>query len=249
MTGIVIVEDELLVRKGIIMSIDWASLGCEVVGSAKDGVEGIEVITKMKPDIVISDIRMPKLSGIDMIRNLKESGVNCSYIILTAYSDFSYAQNALNLGASAYILKPFRDGELEDAIKATIASNKNKKDHKEIPVVNQFDTTEYNNPYIEKAIIYIMENYNKSITIGDVSQCIGLTEGYFSRFFKEKTNYTVINYLVNYRMYMAKQLLKDCTIKVYEVSFLVGYQDPTYFSSLFKKTVGMTPAQYQSGKE
>ena len=106
MLKVVVVEDEELVRKGIVLTVDWAGAGCAVVGEAANGEEGLEVIRRYRPDLIVTDIRMPKLDGIEMLRRLREEGNRAHVVFLTAYSDFSYAQSALKLGAADYLLKP-----------------------------------------------------------------------------------------------------------------------------------------------
>ena len=117
MFKILVVDDENLVRKGIVMETDWARLDCMVVAEAANGEEGLEAIHKYRPDLVICDIRMPKMDGIEMVTELRNEGNETYVIFLTAYDDFAYAQNAVKLGASDYLLKPFEDGELETALK------------------------------------------------------------------------------------------------------------------------------------
>lgn len=116
MLKVVVIEDEELVRRGIVMAVDWASVDCKVVGEASNGEAGLEEIRRLRPDIVVTDIRMPRMDGLEMLRRLREEGCGVSVILLTAYSDFSYAQAALKLGAVDYLLKPFHDGELEAAV-------------------------------------------------------------------------------------------------------------------------------------
>ena len=116
MLKVVVVEDEELVHKGIVLTVDWAGAGCAVVGEAANGEEGLEVIRRYRPDLIVTDIRMPKLDGIEMLRRLREEGNRAHVVFLTAYSDFSYAQSALKLGAADYLLKPFHDVELEETI-------------------------------------------------------------------------------------------------------------------------------------
>lgn len=116
MYKVVIVEDEKRVRQGIVMGTDWSKINCIVMGEAANGEEGIEIIRKCKPDIVITDIRMPKITGIEMVQKLHEEGMEPKVIFLTAYDEFTYAQQAIQLGAVNYLLKPFRDGQLEEAV-------------------------------------------------------------------------------------------------------------------------------------
>ena len=124
MYKVVVVEDEKRVRQGIIMGTDWSKINCVVMGEAANGEEGVEMIRKCRPDIVITDIRMPKMMGIEMIENVYEDGLEPYVIFLTAYDDFAYAQQAIKLGVADYLLKPFKDGELENTIGRIIEKNR-----------------------------------------------------------------------------------------------------------------------------
>ena len=116
MLKVLIVEDEEMIRKGIVLTVDWAALDCVVVGEASNGLEGLEAAKRLEPTLIITDLKMPKMDGIEMLRTLRAQGCGAYVIILTAYDDFTYAQSALRLGAVDYLLKPFHDGELEEAV-------------------------------------------------------------------------------------------------------------------------------------
>ena len=116
MTRVLIVEDEELIRKGIVLTVDWKSLDCEVAGEAANGEEGLAAAERLKPDLIITDLKMPKMDGIAMLTELRKRGCASKVIILTAYDSFSYARSALRLGAVDFLLKPYRDGELEEAV-------------------------------------------------------------------------------------------------------------------------------------
>ena len=103
---VVIIEDSKLLRMGMIHTLNWQSLDCQVVGSAGDGLEGLQVICDTNPDIVMTDIRMPGLSGLEMIEAAREKGCTPAVIIVSGYDEFSYEQKALKLGAVEYLLKP-----------------------------------------------------------------------------------------------------------------------------------------------
>ena len=110
------VEDEEMSRKGIVLTVDWKALDCEVAGEAANGEEGLAAAERLKPDIIITDLKMPKMDGIAMLTELRKRGCTSKVIILTAYNSFSYARSALRLGAVDFLLKPYHDGELEEAI-------------------------------------------------------------------------------------------------------------------------------------
>lgn len=244
---VVIVEDELMARKGIILTVDWKSMGCIVVAEASNGIEGIKAIKRYKPDIVITDVQMPKMDGIEMIKSVKDT--SCArFIILSAYDEFDYARSALRLGVCDYLLKPFRDAELIAAIEK--AKNDHTPNDDIIPIerefLNKYDLSRGSRcKYIEQAHKYIEKHFKDDITIKEVAEHLGLSEGYLSRLFKRHTDYTFVNYLTYYRINKAMKLLKDCRWKVYEVAEQVGYTDATYFSTLFKKLVGVTPSEFQ----
>lgn len=116
MIKVLVVDDERFVRMGIVEETDWESLGCKVIGEAENGQEALEKVHGEDPDLIICDIRMPKMNGLEMLKKLREEGNPVQVIFLTAYSEFSYAREALKLYAFDYLLKPFEDGELEDAV-------------------------------------------------------------------------------------------------------------------------------------
>ena len=116
MNRVLVVEDEEMIRKGIVLTVDWKNLDCEIAGEAANGEEGLSAAERLRPDIIITDLKMPKMDGISMLTELRKRGCTSKVIILTAYSSFSYARSALRLGAVDFLLKPYHDGELEEAI-------------------------------------------------------------------------------------------------------------------------------------
>ena len=113
MLKVLVVEDEELIRKGIVLAVDWAALDCVVVGEAANGLEALDAVERLDPSLVITDLKMPQMDGIEMLRQLRQRGNNVYVIILTAYDSFTYAQSALRLGAVDFLLKPFHDGSYE----------------------------------------------------------------------------------------------------------------------------------------
>jgi two-component system response regulator YesN len=114
---IVVVEDEIRTRRGVVGLIQKLSPEYEVIGEAENGLLGYELITKLSPDLAIVDVKMPKMDGIEMIQNLRETGINCRAVILSGYSEFEYAQKAIKMGVSEYLLKPITVEDLENTLK------------------------------------------------------------------------------------------------------------------------------------
>lgn len=251
MLKVLVVDDEIFVRKGIVLETDWAAIGCMVVAEAENGLEGLEAARKYTPDLIISDIKMPRMNGIEMLKRLREEGSEVRIIFLTAYSEFEYAQNAIKLLASDYLLKPFEDGELErtvlavrEKIEQERAGNKNVRGREqELLSLKTADKSKY----IMEALEYIADHYNEdSISVGMIAESLGISEGHLSHLFRKETEYTVMAYITRYRIQNAMRLLGNCRYKVYEVAEMVGYRDIAHFSGTFKKIVGVTPSEYQS---
>lgn len=113
---LLIADDEIDVREGIRFLLDWADLGFIICGEGKNGADTLEQILKLQPDIVLLDIRMPKLSGLEVVRQAQEGGFLGKFIILSGYSDFAYAQEAIHLGVTSYLTKPIEEEELKKAV-------------------------------------------------------------------------------------------------------------------------------------
>lgn len=124
---LLIAEDELLLRKRLVSTIDWSSYGISEVYEAEDGGEALEIALKEKPDIVITDIRMPELSGIDLMKKLNENSIFSKMIVVSGYDDFEYAQGALRMGAINYLLKPVDEEEQLDSVKRCVEELKKEK--------------------------------------------------------------------------------------------------------------------------
>lgn len=249
MLKVLVVEDEEMIRKGIVLAVDWAALDCVVVGEASNGAQALEAVERYDPSLIITDLKMPVMDGLEMLRQLRERGNNAFVIILTAYDSFSYAQTALRLGAVDFLLKPFHDGELEQAVtrlkqRMDRAGQGGEKSPAPLPLpeLKKGDKSKY----VLEAMAYIGEHYHEpNIGVAAIAQHLGISEGHLSHTFKKETDYTLLNYLTRYRIHRAMELLRDCRLKVYEVAEQVGYRDIAYFSATFKKLVGMSPSEYQ----
>ena len=243
MLKVLVVEDEEMIRKGIVLAVDWAALDCVVVGEAANGAEALEAVDRLNPSLIITDLKMPQMDGLEMLRRLRERGNNVYVIILTAYDSFTYAQSALRLGAVDFLLKPFHDGDLEQAVAALRKRiGGEEKADSALPGLKRGDKSKY----VLEAMDYIGAHYqDPNISISAIAQDLGISEGHLSHTFKKETDYTLLNYLTRYRVQKAMELLRDCRVKVYEVAAQVGYRDITYFSATFKKVTGVTPSEYQ----
>ena len=244
MLKVLVVEDEEMIRKGIVLAVDWAALDCVVVGEAADGLQALKAVERYDPSLIITDLKMPNMDGIQMMEALRARGSRAYVIILTAYDSFTYARSALRLGAVDFLLKPFHDGELEAAV---IKLRRRMEAERSgtapaLPERKKGDKSKY----VLQAMDYIGQHYgDQNISVGEIAQHLGLSESHLSHLFRKETDYTLLNYLTRYRIHKAMELLRDCRLKVYEIAERVGYRDITYFSSTFTKVVGMSPSEFQ----
>ena len=253
----VLIEDEDLLREGLFWTTPWAEHGFEVVGCAGDAVEGERMILEARPDLVITDIRLPKVSGLDMIESLTEK-IMCDYIIISGYDEFQYARRAISLGVREYLLKPIDDAELLlalDKLREHIARRKEietamtRPDAPGEPLPTEKPAAEKSlgDRYIDAALDYITRNFAKNITVRSVADALLISESYLTKLFKRKTDRSFLDTLTMFRMREALRLLEETGLKVYEIANRLGYQDTQYFSTLFRKFAGVSPSEYKRG--
>ena len=247
MNRVLVVEDEEMIRKGIVLTVDWKALDCEVAGEAANGEEGLAAAERLKPDIIITDLKMPKMDGIAMLTELRKRGCTSKVIILTAYNSFSYARSALRLGAVDFLLKPYHDGELEEAIlrlrDGEAGAGGAGKAEDALPVPELWDGQ--GSRYVRQAVAYIREHYSDpDICVSEIAGALGISEGHLSHMFKKETGGTILFWMTRCRIREAIRLLKEGRMKIYEVAEASGYRDIAYFSSTFKRITGHSPSEY-----
>ncbi|MGE5614085.1 MAG: response regulator transcription factor [Bacillota bacterium] len=131
MFKVLIIDDEPIIRKGLKNIIDWRNFGCEVCGEAADGLDGREMIKKLLPDIIITDIRMPEADGLSMIREIKDIVPESKIIILTGHREFDYAHEALKIGIFDFLLKPSKIEEITSVISRAVKELKFRRERAE----------------------------------------------------------------------------------------------------------------------
>lgn len=120
MYKVLLADDNALSRKAVRQSVSWKNNGCKIVGEAENGVKACQMIRELRPDIVLMDIRMPGMTGLEAIRCLKGEGIDSLYILITAYDDFAFAKEGIQLGVFDYILKPVAEKELQRVIQKAV---------------------------------------------------------------------------------------------------------------------------------
>ena len=249
MYRVVVIEDEEAIRKGIIMSIDFSALNCILIGEASNGVEGIKLIQEKKPDIVITDVTMPLMSGIEMIEQTLE--YNYTSIIISGYDEFSYAKKAIKLGVCDYLMKPIDKEELNNVIQSIVSgfdlSSKISgllKEKNQIEYIQLLETLNKEDHLVDKIMEYINLHYSEKIFLSDIADVLNYSESLLSKRFRRVTQMTFNEYLNRFRIQKSIEYMKKGTYGLTEISDICGFSDYKYFSTVFKKYTGYTPSQF-----
>lgn len=254
--NLLIADDEFLIRRGL-ESLNWNEAGIHVIGVVENGIDACEIMQSEIVDIVIADIRMPGMSGIELAEFIKNNDLATKVILLSGYNDFEYAQSAISYSVFAYLLKPSNPREIIEKVKqAKTELEKIKEKNVRIKLLESelaankliVESEKYyiadtpNSSYIVSEILkYIHRYYNRNISLSTLSEHLHFSSIYLSRLIKKETGYTFLEILTMLRMKEAALLLKNTPLKIQRVCESVGVKDQRYFSQVFKKYFGMTP--------
>lgn len=250
MYKVVLVDDEPIIVEGLCRSIPWEKWNCKVVGTANDGMEGKKLIEELSPNIVFMDISMPELDGLTMMASLKSQFPHLEVCVLTGYRDFEYAREAICIGVTRFLLKPSNMSELEEAIQAMCENLKKKGitegEAVEETVGEEKKESSANSFIVKNALHYIEENYTKKLTLGEVAEKTYVSQWHLSKLLNKHTGKSFSDVLNHVRIQHAKELLKDPSLRIGDISEEVGFLDLAHFSRVFKKQEGVSANEYRN---
>ncbi len=238
--NILIIDDEPKIRNGLIKLLS-AHENWTISGAFADAASALKFMYESDNDVIITDIKMPGMSGLDMISRIRERNPQIPVIILSGYGNFLYAQRAIELGVRKYLTKPTNTRELV-AVLEQIESEL----RKEAENLQSSSKASVSNLLILRAIQHMEIHYNERISLKDVANELYISPNYLSELFKKHTGQTFSDYLLALRMEKSKSYLSNIAYKVSDIAGLVGFSDSRYFSSTFKKFFGMTPMEYRN---
>ena len=234
---IVIIDDEPKIRKGL-SKIVTMHPGWYVPEVFSEAESAIRYLKENPVDVIITDIHIPGMTGLDMIEILKNTCKNVSFIILSGYGRFEYAQRAIDLGVKKFLMKPTSPEEVTQALEQIEAERPSS-------TPSSLAQKPTSNLLILRAKEYIDLNYRRKFTLKDVATELYISPNYLSDLFKKHTGLKFSDYLMEVRMEKSKQYLLDVHYKVSDISSLVGFSDARYFSSAFRKKYQMTPMEFR----
>jgi two-component system, response regulator YesN len=237
----IIVDDEKHVREPLLLLADWSRFGIDTILEAVDGNEAIKLIKEHRPEIIFTDMSMPKRDGISLLKWIHSSDLSSKTIVVSGYDDFDYMRNAICYKSFDYILKPIDPEILNETLEKAINEWKQQSPPEECQKEHGGEMN-----VIQQIEQFLLESYNKDINLQEIADRFYLSREYISRKFKHEYQATITDFITNVRMNKAKELLQNPKLKIYEIAFQVGYQDEKYFSKVFKKTEGISPNEYRS---
>lgn len=233
---LLIVDDEIIAIEGIQEIVDKADF-IDTYYTASSMSEAIEKYEKYQIDLLLTDIEMSGGSGLDLIEYLCDHQIKSKNIILSSYPDFKYAQKAIALGVSEYLLKPVTEEDLLKALKKAAISTK--LDPSLPPRIKE-------SAFVAAVKQFISDNISSDIGRKEVAAHMGFSGDYVTRQFKQETGYTLSEYIKNERITLAKNLLLQTNLPVSTIAENTGYYSVAYFSATFRQTVGVTPREYRN---
>jgi two-component system, response regulator YesN len=243
---VLIVDDEPYMIEYIKKLVDWKSYGFTQVLTAKGGSMARNLLQEHHPELLITDIKMPKISGLDLSRIIKENHYPTKVMIISGYSEFEYAQQAVRYGVSEYLVKPVIKKDFEESLGRVLGKSFHKEEDKQSRTKGMQCEQRDVITCIKK---YIEENYGKNLSLDALGEIVHLHPAYLSKIFKETTDENLSNYITEVRLQKAAQLLEQTELRIHEIMEQVGYQKSQYFSKLFKGRYLVTPKEYRKMKQ
>lgn len=249
--NVLIVDDEPRTREGVRKTLE-AEWGDELrLLTAASAAEAMAIMEEDPIHLLITDIRMPEISGLSMVESQIGRGIKPVVIVISGHAVFDYAQHAIRLGVAQYLLKPLEKRKLVEAVRQALELEKTKKRQMTLERVvdaKLLDLNEGEAPAcdsVEKAKRYVEERLHLAPGLKEVAEYVHLNASYFSQLFKEQTGLTFSDFLSRRKLQKGKELLLMSNLPIHEIAEQVGYQNSKSFIKVFKENTGLSPSQYR----
>ena len=249
--NILIVDDEPRTRLGLKKTLDTWANGEYQIFIAANGQETIKIMREQKVHVLLTDIRMPEMTGLELLKIIKDQHMSPVIIVISAYSEFEYAQEALRLGVINYLLKPISKKNLIEAVEDAFKTVEKQEragiiekvvDTKLVDVNSQNPS---NRVPIREALEYINNHLKNELTQKEVADYVHLNPSYLSVLFKEHVKLTFSEYVTRRRIQLAKEMLISTNLPITDIAEESGYKTAKYFIKIFKEMEGETPSAYR----
>lgn len=243
MYQILIADDEVEIRNGIARYFPWNELGFNIAALCSDGEEALERINAMHIDIVLTDIVMQKMGGLELAQYIHQNKLPILVYVLSGFPEFSYAQQAIKFGVKQFIVKPTKYQELY----AVFSSLKSELDASRLPVESLKELDKDRSYYagLIRAIKQFLQENLDQATLERAAQHVHMNSAYLSSIFRLTTGICFSDYLQKLRMQKATEMLRNPTSTIVDISQAVGYTSSNNFTRAFKGVYGLTPSEYR----
>lgn len=245
MYKVVLIDDEALIVEGLCRVVDWTGHNCQVAATACDAASGARAIRQHQPDILFTDIKMPGEDGLVMLAGLRGEFPRMQIAVITGYRDFEYAQRAILLGVSRFLLKPSKMDEIEEALTHMTAQLDSLPPEAEQEPAGVEDLPA-NSFLVRQAQTYIQEHYARRLSLQDVADHCYVSQWHLSKLLNRHLGQTFYDLLNSIRVQQAKKLMEDPSLRISEIAERVGYADTAHFSRVFKRLEGISAAEWRN---
>lgn len=237
---LLLADDEIRIREGLYQMVQSFNLPLTIVGTAKNGEEALSLAEVLEPDILLVDINMPKMSGLEFIKRLNESSPKeKTIIIISGFDEFEYARQAISLGVAEYLLKPIKEAELKEILKRYTYPQA------EIDATEADGKISVKDPLIADCLEILKDRYaDPELDLTTVADKLAVNPDHLSRKLKQQTSLSFKEWLIKLRMQKSMELLQDGRYAIYEIAEMTGFSNQNYFSTAFKNYTGTSPTSY-----
>lgn len=247
MYRVMLVEDDKVIRYIYSRMQEWTKQGFVIEQEAGNGSQAAAILKENPVDIIFTDIRMPLMDGITFMRQVREMNPEILFVLISSYNEFEYAREGLRMGALDYLIKPLEEKELVEVLRKAKKILEDRGSDGVLQKICDICGNEVNaqDPVLVNMCQYLEEHLSRSVTMEEVADYLNLNKDYLGKQIKTKTGQSFRSLYNQIKIGYAKNMIKNGNYKVYEVSELLGYTSSDYFTQLFKKIVGITPAEYK----
>ena len=218
-------------------------MGFEVAGCAEDGREALEWLAHNRADLVVTDIVMCNMSGLELARTLWERGYPARVVLLSAHGEFDYARQGIAYGVAAYLLKPVRHEELLTVLNETASALENRREDRGAPIEDDEDEG-----LVLRVERYVRAHIAEELSVGRVAEAMHYSERHFRRQFQKEARCQISDFMTRVRIARARELLSD-GLSCEETARAVGYSGERYFKKVFHEITGESVAMWQSRRK
>ncbi len=232
-----LVDDEPLILSDMLRSVPWAENDFKVVGTQSDPALAREEILSLAPDVVFTDMKMPRMTGLELVAALKADGCAAEFVVISAYDSFEYVRQMIVLEGFDYLIKPVDEAQYTELFTRLRKKLSGKRGRERRPATNS--------PELNQIIAYLKEHFARKQSLLQIAQQFSINPQYICRLFSKYMDTTFSTYLAKLRMEHAAHLLRTTEKSIKEIAVLSGYDDYFYFCRVFREAYGCTPTQYR----